>query len=117
MAQIIVDDLGEIPNGLVMYAEIAGRRIDCVIYRDAGDKIVHRPCPAPLLSKIRLARRMQEADKRWCGIRYDIENDHFSAKMTYPEEIRAHETFDDRRTRLEITTFGRKTLDDDLMER
>ena len=37
--------------------------------------------------------------------------------MTYPEQIRADETFDDRRNRLEIATFGRKTQDDDFIER
>lgn len=102
--------VGGNPDGTYLYAEAGDGWFGYGIFKDEGAIIRYYRPTSELGDLLREAWDMEDADKRWAVMEYEIKGTSFDARFKFPGEVNV-EWFDiDRRDAAAMKHFGEKPI-------
>ena len=106
LAEIVGGD----PDGVYLYAEAGEGWYGFGVFKDEGDIIRYFKPSSELGDLIYAAWLIEEPDKRWAVMEYEVKGTRFDAQFQFPEEIDPDESEMERRPRALRIRYGDKPI-------
>ncbi|WP_419814104.1 hypothetical protein [Glacieibacterium sp.] len=117
-AEQILREIGEavghetdrLASEIFLYVEIQPAVISPSMFMDYGEKVIHHSASERLTFLLYDLWLADPEAKRWAAMKYIVNDGHFEALFTYPNEIDPEEDQDDRRDRIVSERYHNKQI-------